>query len=257
MGGRQPDGPGERRGQPERLSGNHTGVDFSVNGGRNFGDSRLPSGRITIPEAPGGAWSFDFFSDPAHAFDAQGNLYYTALGADFLQDGFDGLFVWKSNSCLKGSALHSPGSGSCSPFSPLLAASAVPVRTNFDNPNLFDDKELMAADQSTTSPFSGNVYITWTIFNFTCGESGADFCDAPIFFSKSTDGGETWSSAPEISGESQALCDFGNTFEPAQPQHASNNDQASFPLVGPDGTIYVVFLNYNTNERRSPHPGAP
>ena len=91
------------------LNGNRTGVDFSLDGGRHFGDSRLPSGRITLPQVPGGEWSFDFFSDPVHAFDAHGNLYYVALGADFAQDAFDGLFVWKSNSCLRGSALHSPG----------------------------------------------------------------------------------------------------------------------------------------------------
>src|SRR5205807_7145119 len=133
-------------------------------------DSRLPAGRIIIPGAgvPGDVWSFDFFSDPAHAFDSKGNLYYLTLGADFAQDAFGGLFAWKSNSCLKGSALHTPGSGSCSPFSPPLGASAVPVRTNFNNPALSDDKQLVAADTWPHSPFKDNVYVTWTIFNFGC-----------------------------------------------------------------------------------------
>jgi hypothetical protein len=237
------------------LSGNHTGVDFSIDGGEHFGDSRLPSGRINIPGVPGGVWSFDFFSDPAHAFDADGNLYYITLGADFAQDGFDGVFAWKSNSCLKGSALHTPGSGSCSPFSPPLSASAVPIRTNFSNPGLIDDKELVAADAWPTSPFKNNVYVTWTIFNFTCGSSGTAFCDAPIFFSRTTDGGQTWSKAREISGANASLCDFGNFFDPSQPAHACNNDQFSDPVVGPDGTLYVFFMNYNTTLTTATSPG--
>jgi hypothetical protein len=235
------------------LSGNHTGVDFSVDGGKHFGDSRLPSGRITIPEAPGGVWSFDFFSDPVHTFDARGNLYYVTLGADFAQDGFDGVFAWKANSCLKGSALHTPGSGSCSPFRPPLDATAVPIRTNFGNPSLFDDKELIASDTSRTSRFQGNVYVTWTIFNFSCGSDGASFCDAPIFFSRSTNGGQSWSSARQISGSSP-ICKFGNFFDPSQQAHACNNDQFSDPVVAPDGTIYVFFNNYNTDQTTETSP---
>jgi hypothetical protein len=235
------------------LSGNHTGVDFSIDGGKHFGDSRLPSGRITIPAAPGGVWSFDAFSDPAHAFDSEGNLYYVTLGFDFAQDGFDGIFAWKSNSCLKGSVLHTPGSGSCSPFSPPLSASAIPIRTNFDNPNLSDDKELVAADAWPNSPFKDNIYVTWTIFNFTCN-GGGGFCDAPIFFSKSSDGGVTWSTPTEISGENPDLCKFGNFFDPSQPADACNNDQFSDPVVGPDGAVYVFYMNYNTTKRTETSP---
>jgi hypothetical protein len=108
------------------LSGNRTGVVYSIDGGRHWGDSRLPNGRVTIPGAPGGEWSFDSFSDPAPAFDSRGDLYYSAIGFDALQDGYGGVFVWKSNWCLEGSALHTPGSGSCSPFAPPYSATAVP-----------------------------------------------------------------------------------------------------------------------------------
>jgi hypothetical protein len=238
------------------LSGNHTGVDYSLDGGRHFGDSRLPSGRITIPRVPGGEWSFDFFSDPAPVFDANGRLYYTAIGADFAQDAFAGVFVWKSNACLKGSALHTPGSGSCAPagFQPPLSATAVPVRTNFDNPGLQDDKQYITVDRRNNSPHKNNVYITWTIFNFTCGPSGQGFCDAPIFFSRSTDGGKRWSDPMEISGANPQICAFGDTFDPNEPPDACNNDQFSQPIVGPHGTIYVFFMNYNTNLRTFQSP---
>jgi hypothetical protein len=231
------------------LSGNHTGVDYSLDGGQHFGDSRLPSGRITIPGVPGGEWSFDFFSDPVHEFASNGRLYYVTLGADFAQDGFDGVFAWSSLPCLKGSALHSPGSGSCSPFSPPLSASATPIRTNFDNPGLSDDKELMAVDNSPASRFNGNVYVTWTIFNFTCGPNGTSFCDAPIYFSRSTNSAKSWSKPVVISGRNPDICQFGDSFDPSESPDACNNDQFSDPVVGPDGTIYVFFMNFNTNKK--------
>jgi hypothetical protein len=230
-----------------KLSGNRTGVDFSLDRGRHFGDSVLPSGRVDVPDVPGGQFSFDAFTDPAHAFDSRGNLYYAAVGFDAFQDPFSGVFVWKSNSCLKGSALHTPGSGSCAPFSEPLSASAVPVRTNFDNPVLSDDKELVAADYFAGSPFRDNVYLTWTIFDFSCGPSQVDYCESPIFFSRSTDGGVSWSDPLEISGSNPELCDFGDLFDPTEDPHACNFSQASHPIVGPDGTIYVAFNNKNTS----------
>jgi hypothetical protein len=230
-----------------KLSGNRTGVNFSLNGGRNFGDSVLPNGRVMSEEIPGGEWSFDAFTDPAHAFDSRGNLYYTAIGFDAFQDPFSGLFVWKSNSCLKGSALHTPGSDSCDPFTPPIPATAIPIGTNFDNPALLHDKNLMAADYVKGSPFRDNVYVTWTIFDLSCGLEGVDYCESPIFFSRSTDGGVNWSEPLEISGSNPDICRFGDLFNPDENPNACNFSQGSYPLVGPDGTVYVVFNNFNTS----------
>jgi hypothetical protein len=230
-----------------KLSGNRTGVEFSLNGGRRFGDSVLPNGRVSVPEAPGGEWSFDAFSDPIHAFDSRGNLYYTAVGFDAFQDPFSGVFVWKSNSCLKGSVLHTPGSGSCDPPVEPLSASAAVVHSTFDNVALSDDKENMAVDRFETSPFRDNVYVTWTLFDFGCGPEAVDYCESPIVLSRSTDGGVTWSDPVEISGVNPDICDFGDLFRPTEDVHACNFSQGSYPLVGPDGTIYVVFNNSNTS----------
>jgi hypothetical protein len=229
-----------------KLSGNRTGVEFSLNGGRNFGDSVLPNGRVNIDEVPGGQWSFDAFSDPVHAFDSQGNLYYSAIAFDAFQDPFSGVFVWKSNSCLKGSALHTPGSGSCDPLVEPLSASAAVVHTTFDNPALSDDKEWLAVDYFAGSPFKDNVYVTWTLFDFSCGPDQVEYCESPIFFSRSTDGGVNWSEAIDISGSSP-VCNFGDLFDPTEDPHSCNFSQASYPLVGPDGTIYVAFNNSNTS----------
>jgi hypothetical protein len=230
-----------------KYSGNRTGVQFSLDGGLHWGNSELPVGRVNIAEVAGGQWSFDAITDPAHTWDSQGNLYYSAIAFDAFQDGFSALVVWKSNYCLKGSALHTPGSGSCEPFSPPLAATAIVPNHNFLNPVLSDDKNLMAADPYPDSPFRDNVYVTWTIFDFSCGPNGIDYCESPIFFTRSEDGGVTWSDPLEISGDNPDVCDFGDLFDETESPSACNFSQGSYPLVGPDGTIYVVFNNANTS----------
>jgi len=231
-----------------KYFGNRTSVHFSLDGGKHWGDSELPVGRTAIAAAPGGQWSFDAITDPAHAWDAKGNLYYTAIAFDAFQDGFGALVVWKANSCLRGSALHTPGSGACEPdFVPPLGAGPVVIRDNFADPLLSDDKNLMAADSFKDSPFRNHVYVTWTIFRF---DADGLYLESPIFFSRSKDGGVSWSDALEISGNS-AGCVGGDLFDPTEAADTCNYDQGSYPLVGPDGTVYVAFNNCNTPEASS------
>jgi len=227
-----------------KYFGNRTSVHFSLDGGRHWGDSELPVGRVAIGSVPGGQWSFDAITDPAHTWDSQGNLYYSAIAFDAFQDGASALVVWKANSCLLGSALHTPGSGGCDPFVEPLNATPIVVRSNFDDQLLSDDKNLMAADSHPGSPFADNVYITWTIFRF---DSSGFYLESPIFFSRSEDGGVSWSDALEISGNS-ADCVGGDLFDPTEAADTCNFDQGSYPLVGPDGAIYVTFNNCNTPE---------
>ena len=51
-------------------------------------------------------------------------------------------------------------------------------------------------------------------------------------FSQSEDGGVTWTEPTEVSGEAEGVCPL-----------ECNHDQASHPVVGPNGTIYVTFAN--------------
>jgi hypothetical protein len=104
----------------------------------------------------------------------------------------------------------------------------------------------MAVDNHPHSPFANSIYITWTRFDFHCGTSGTAFCESPIFFSRSTDGGATWSQEKEISGNNPSICINGNASDPSKDPHDCNIDQGSAPIVGPDGTIYVAFNNCNT-----------
>jgi hypothetical protein len=100
---------------------------------------------------------------------------------------------------------------------------------------LFDDKEWITADNNPASPFYGRVYLTWTGFEFASGA----YLRSPILESHSSDGGFTWSTAKEISGSNAALCTFQETGPAAQ----CDESQASVGTVGPDGTVYVAFMN--------------
>lgn len=146
--------------------------------------------------------------DPAQAFDSKGNAYYATLALpnpataspDQLATGLQpDLFVAKSTD------------GGCSYSSAAKVSGPAPA--------IFDDKDSIAADAHPTSPFRDNVYVAWTKF-----VRGGD----QILFSRSSDGGATWSNPLPISPG------FNNVI---------GGRQGSAVKVGPDGTVYVVWLD--------------
>ncbi len=80
--------------------------------------------------------------------------------------------------------------------------------------NIFNDKEFM-----TVGP-DGKIYVTWTRFFFTPAKG---YVSSPIVLSVSSDGGKSFS-------------DWMPVSDPTHPF-----DQGSFPLVAPDGTLYVAY----------------
>jgi hypothetical protein len=85
----------------------------------------------------------------------------------------------------------------------------------------FTDKPWMEVDLNSpaASPCSGNVYFADTNFHGARGSS-------PVVFSRSTDGGVTWSPPRTISsGGSQG----------------ASHDQGADIAVAPNGTVYVAF----------------
>jgi hypothetical protein len=85
----------------------------------------------------------------------------------------------------------------------------------------FTDKPWMEVDLNSpaASPCSGNVYFADTNFHGARGGS-------PVVFSRSTNGGATWSSPRTISS--------------GGPEGASHNQGADI-AVAPNGTVYVAF----------------
>jgi len=86
----------------------------------------------------------------------------------------------------------------------------------------FEDKELIACDR-TGGPYDGNLYVTWTRF-----EDGLSVTHPML--SRSTDGGQSFSPPIEVSYEQGV--------------------QWTVPAVGPDGDLFVGWVNYNPLEIR-------
>jgi hypothetical protein len=85
----------------------------------------------------------------------------------------------------------------------------------------FEDKPYIVAD-TTRSKYAGNLYVGWTEFSLT---------KSIILFSRSTDGGVTWSKPVEIS-----------THE-GLPRDDTGVVEGFTGAVGADGTLYVAWTD--------------
>jgi hypothetical protein len=150
---------------------------------------------------------YDAGGDPALAFDSQGNVYYAGLG-------FNRTSAPNTVTVNKGTF---DGSGKLTWGPPTFINPTT-------SPATLNDKEWIAADWHVGSPYQDRIYVRWTRFLFN--PSNGSYTQSPIFFAYSTDGGHTFS----------------------QPQNISGNvlyDQGSRPIVGYDGTVYVIFEGAN------------
>lgn len=84
------------------------------------------------------------------------------------------------------------------------------------------DKEWAIVD-----PSNNNIYVTWTQFDVYGSNNPVD--SSIIRFSRSSDGGETWSEAVRINKVAGDCIDSDNTVEGA------------VPALGPNGEIYVSW----------------
>lgn len=102
------------------------------------------------------------------------------------------------------------------------------IASNTTNPVDFNDKDYVWADGNPNSPFFGNVYASWTLFQGVgrFGRSGA-FSPEPIVVARSTDGGKTWSNGVRLSQSAN--------------NSAVGGRQGSLIRTGPDGTVYVFW----------------
>ena len=87
----------------------------------------------------------------------------------------------------------------------------------------FQDKEWIAVD-NFPGPGQGNVYLAWRHFSNVAPGAGIPY---GIRFARSTDGGNTW-------GPSQGILIA---------TQGSFNVQGAYPVVGPDHTAYVFWVD--------------
>ncbi|MBV9711629.1 MAG: exo-alpha-sialidase, partial [Ktedonobacteraceae bacterium] len=101
----------------------------------------------------------------------------------------------------------------------------------------FSDKPWMTVDQ-TRGAHSGTIYVVWSYdHGRSCGEAG--FCQQELAFSRSTDGGKTFSPLRTIEGSAP----FCTDDVPGRPKGSTICDEAlgTIPIVEPDGTLVVAF----------------
>ena len=221
-----------------RLGMNHCGYAWSFDGGQTWGDQVPPFWGFILLDGH----TADSCADPTATFDADGNAYIAGLLFD-MNSAASAIVVAKANAGIGGAFYHTPDA--TLPFQ-TFRPGPLGVVANDNNINIFHDKEFIVADANPDSPKRNHVYVTWTRFNAATGAGIGE--NNPIFFSQSTDGGATWSPGLAISGANAAVC---TAFSGSANPNACDQDQGSHPIVGPDGTLYVAFANFNT-----PAPGA-
>jgi len=204
------------------------GVSYSLDAGRSWADATVPNG-FTRGTAFGGAarqyWQAS--GDTSVAWDTRGNVYLSCqtflrgLVASPNPDQSSAFYVYRSTGS-DGASWNFPGR---------------PVAEHNDVAGAGDfllDKQLMTVDDHVGSPFRDRVYVTWTQF----AEDGTGY----IYASHSADYAETFS-PPVVVSTTTALCD--NTYGLPTPFGTCNQNQDSQPFTAPDGTLYVVYNNYN------------
>ncbi|HEY3312290.1 MAG TPA: sialidase family protein [Anaerolineales bacterium] len=188
------------------LADGYSGTYFSNNGGNTWCCSSSDPNHLGtlvpgVTHLTGG--QYDAGGDPALAFDSRGRVFYAGLG-------FNRTSAPNTVAVNRGTF---DGSGQ-------LSWSAPTFINQTTSPSTLNDKEWIAADWHVSSPFRDRVYVSFTRFLFN--PIKGNYVQSPIFFAFSTDGGQTFSAPQNISG---------NVLY----------DQGSRPIVGYDGTVYVIF----------------
>jgi hypothetical protein len=212
-----------------RRGDGNCGTSYSGDQGRSWTDSTMPT-NFTRGTSFGTAREYwQGGGDTSVAFDTKGNVYMACQlfnrGAAVSPnvDLSSAFFVFRSTG--NGGASWN-FTGRPVVVSPDPGTGAAP----------FEDKEYLAVDNNVGGPYQDRIYVTWTEFT----ASGTAY----IYEEYSSDYGESFSAPVLVSGDNPTLCN--QTFGLPTFNGSCNENQFSDPFVGPDGALYVTWVNYNT-----------
>ena len=195
-----------------------TGFFTSFDGGAHWIDGQIP---IRTGNGAG---------DPAPAIDGK---HHVALMAQLENvGGHGGPFVSQGNVSVSRST-----DGGVHWSEPIKVFKGQGAGIGPANQAVFWDKEYIAVNNYPGTPGYGRVVVTAT--KFVNGLHGS-YASSAIWASYSDNGGATWSAPFLISGKNPTFC----TFQTTGPDDGScDEDQWSIPEFGPDGSLYVHFIN--------------
>ena len=223
----------------QRLSKAWLAINISSDGGATWFNTMIP-GFFTDTSLAGllsPLSGMEFSGDPAIRFDAAGNFYVSGVAErrTFMPGNVpDNILYVAKYRYTPGTTggVSTPNSAANPPDFTYLSTSVVERGAiSFARPDTsvvpfsgqVEDKPWLAVDTTPTSPCFGNIYVVHT--KVTVG-------DSPILFSRSTDGGSTFSQSIPIS---------------VQGKDGSNATNGSNIGVGSDGRIYVSFSDRAEN----------
>jgi hypothetical protein len=191
------------------------GLAVSSDGGATFAESLIPGypGDTSAAGLASPIRGNAAASDPWLGFDRFGNLFFSFIAFQRTPPGQPANTTANALAVAKYSV--NPATGA------VTYAKTVVVERGTVGLGQQEDKEALAVDTSTSSPFNGNVYVCWARF------TGAQNHLTVAF---SHDHGETWGTA-RFTG----------------PRNDLNNMQGCNLAVEPDGDLYVGYRTFDNN----------
>jgi hypothetical protein len=200
----------------------------TFDGGRHWSTTRItPEFRGTGDFCNGG--------DPGVAYSRRDGAFYLTQLCFFRALAFSEVQLYKS---VDNGKTWTPG------------REAARAASNFDytagtvDASIFNDKELVAVDNTPTSPHYGRVYVTYTKFHLL-PDGSSDYCPLQLSY---TDAVPTFN---------PSLTTFQHTAiqpdDPGAKGVGSSANQFSFPQVEKSGALDVGFVSEDCNDSFDPH----
>jgi BNR/Asp-box repeat len=117
--------------------------------------------------------------------------------------------------------------------------------------SVFSDKPWISVD-NTHGPTRGNVYVAWS-YDYDASCPYSNFCFEELAFSRSTDGGKTFSPVRRVEGSAP----YCTNPVPHRPAGSTRCDAAlgATPVIEPDGTLAIAYayqdILYGTHNHQS------
>jgi hypothetical protein len=173
--------------------------------------------------------------DPGVAYSRRDHAFYVSQLCFFRALPFSEVQVYKS---VDDGATWTPGRQAA------RAASNYDYSTGDVDTSIFNDKPLIAVDNTPSSPHYGRIYVTYTKFHIQ-PDGFSDYCPLELSYTDS------------IPTNNPALTTWSHTaIQPDNPGGdgtGSSANQFSDPVVERNGTLDVGFVSEDCNDSYDPH----